>query len=636
MQSMMLGLFNLKTYISNMNAQITLLKGNVNNFNRLLDVMEHGGTMDSEVGYGGLRYRAVITRPLSNTAHGRNQIGALRQQWKNYEQETSAYLQTGGSDAQQLNFALESGIQSYSAMYLNLNEITEQALQKSERWNSILKYIQLIGIMILVAYFIVFIFYFIRQLIQADDQAKMAEQGNHDIMRTVDIGLFLLDREMNIGHQYSAKLENIIGRRQLQGLNFVDLLVDMISAERVAATRVFVEQLYSEWVIEQLLGSLNPLKKISAKVSDLNGNKVHKVLSFRFSRVMRDEQIFQILVNVADITEAVEMEKELQAEQAHSERHLGMISTILNTDVGLIADFAHSASTKLDMINATLKSPERSAEALQEKVRLIYREAHSLKGEASALGLHSFVAVVSELESNVKLLSNKHQLGGNDFLGLAMELEQLMELSQVIRQLSQKIVGAQSLPSPDNTALNERYYRAFAEKIAERNGKSVTVNWEDNGVTVPAPLQESLREIVIQLIRNAIVHGIETADVRRSRRKFEAGNIEISLQQAAQHLQLTVKDDGHGLDYEAIKQKAIAHQVVTAAEVQTWDKAKITALIFHPGLSTAQHAAEDAGEGRGMDIVKDRVNRLRGKLKVRSAEQQFTQFTVLIPQDAWL
>ncbi|MDO5686676.1 MAG: ATP-binding protein [Neisseria sp.] len=547
-----------------------------------------------------------------------------------------------------------------------MGQLTTALEQRSQQQANIVRLVQIVGIVAALAIFLFIVFRALRQLLRTDAELAEARQETTQIMATVNEGLFLIDRELTVGNEYSAQLEKIIGQKSIGGKRLPEVLEQMVSEETLKVVKTFVKQLYNKRVVEDLVMDLNPLQQITVLVNDENNNKITRYLDFRFSRVYQGEEIERALVSVSDVTEAVKLEERLAQEREQNEEQMQMLSTVLNADRNLMSGFVRSSKQRIIEINNILKESDRSQEAMEDKVRRIYREAHSLKGEASALKLRSYVTLCESFEDKIKVLQNKTNLSGNDFLSLTMSLDEIMGLSGLIETLnsriSESIVGfgkddksvqpelakEENLQSDDefeelviidasehqvSDESIKKYYANFAADIAERNRKSVTLSC--NGMS-DARLDERQRELVkeisVQFLRNAIVHGIETPAERRTAGKAETGQVQLLLVRNDQHsADLIVEDDGGGIDFDKIREKARQSGRYSAEEIATWDEKQIFGLIFNSGFSTAEHAGEDAGRGVGLDIVKDRIRKLNGKLKVASSPGQYTRFTINFP-----
>ena len=106
----------------------------------------------------------------------------------------------------------------------------------------------------------------------------------------------------------------------------------------------------------------------------------------------------------------------------------------------------------------------------------------------------------------------------------------------------------------------------------------------------------------------------------------------MSLKDQGDKFLLTFEDDGNGIDYSAIAQKAVALGKYTAEEAAKLDKRALISLLFSPGFSTAENSTEDAGRGVGLDIIKDRIVSLGGTVNVASRLHSYTRFSFTLPK----
>jgi chemosensory pili system protein ChpA (sensor histidine kinase/response regulator) len=131
------------------------------------------------------------------------------------------------------------------------------------------------------------------------------------------------------------------------------------------------------------------------------------------------------------------------------------------------------------------------------------------------------------------------------------------------------------------------------------------------------------------MLRNALAHGVESPAARAASGKAEAGRIVLSLRQEANEIALVLSDDGAGLDLERLHQKAIEKSIVSPGQpLSEGEKAQ---LIFASGLSTAESVTELAGRGVGMDVVRNEIATIGGRIDIATARGQGTSFTVYLP-----
>jgi CheY-like chemotaxis protein len=142
---------------------------------------------------------------------------------------------------------------------------------------------------------------------------------------------------------------------------------------------------------------------------------------------------------------------------------------------------------------------------------------------------------------------------------------------------------------------------------------------------------DALIEPLLHLLKNAVVHGLESAETRRLLGKAERGRIEISAAADASNVVLTVSDDGSGISIDKLVQKAIDRKIVSADIARTLSETDAVELIFHRGLTTADSLSMNAGRGVGMSIVRQSIESHGGSLGVASSPLKGTTFTISLP-----
>lgn len=563
-------------------------------------------------------------------------MAEMVKKWKDSKLIVDAYLKKAEdptADAALVDAALLS-LQNNNARFTEItNFLLADKRAKLEQLSAQLKNVEVFGIVGAVLYLALFLSYFIRKLLTADKLADEAKKETTEIMDTVTTGLFLVDKNLTIGSQYSKQLETLIGQKGVGGKNLLDVLASFINTSDLNTANDFIGQLYNARTKERLIASLNPL--IRQKV---NIDEKERFLDFNFRRVYHGKDIARVLVNVEDVTDAVLLEQKMEQEREQNDVQLEMLSTILQADRDSLNDFIANTNRHIQSINTVLKSQGEDKVSLQEKVDAIYREVHSMKGESSALKLSGFTNMAENFETSLNRLKQMPKLSGENFLGLAVQLEELIRLNHTIEDLLAKIgsnapivlKGSEAAPTPRS---NNSRYAMFVADIAKRNHKEAAFTYSGVESTGSDTVDGVIGEIAIQLLRNAVVHGIETPDVRNKRGKLPVGHVHMSLQEQGDKFLLTVEDDGNGIDYDAIAQKAVNLGKYTLDEVAKLDKRKLVSLLFSPGFSTTDKSTEDAGRGVGLDIIKDRVVSLKGTVNVASRPQGYTRFSFTLPKN---
>ena len=563
-------------------------------------------------------------------------MAEMVKKWKDSKLIVDAYLKKAEdptADAALVDAALLS-LQNNNARFTEItNFLLADKRAKLEQLSAQLKNVEVFGIVGAVLYLALFLSYFIRKLLTADKLADEAKKETTEIMDTVTTGLFLVDKNLTIGSQYSKQLETLIGQKGIGGKNLLDVLASFINTSDLNTANDFIGQLYNARTKERLIASLNPL--IRQKV---NIDEKERFLDFNFRRVYHGKDIARVLVNVEDVTDAVLLEQKMEQEREQNDVQLEMLSTILQADRDSLNDFISNTNRHIQSINTVLKSQGEDNASLHGKVDAIYREVHSMKGESSALKLSGFTNMAENFEANLNRLKQTPRLSGENFLGLAVQLEELIRLNHTIEDLLAKIGSNAPIVLNGNEAAaaprsNNSRYAMFVADIAKRNHKEAAFTYSGLESTGSDTVDGVIGEIAIQLLRNAVVHGIETPDVRNKRGKLPVGHVHMSLKDQGDKFLLTFEDDGNGIDYDAIAQKAVNLGKYTLDEVAKLDKRKLVSLLFSPGFSTTDKSTEDAGRGVGLDIIKDRVVSLKGTVNVTSRPQGYTRFSFTLPKN---
>ena len=622
--------------------------------------------------------------PSIKTATELAALEGAQQDWSELKPLIAKYLEGAGDirvdSSDELALAYEQAKTSSLSMNDALDQLTNEVYEETERQATTIRLIQVLGVAAIFTYFLIFVFFFVRRLRETDAEAFAARRETQEIMETVSTGLFLLDKDLNIGQQHSKALNGIIGSDQLSGENFANVLRGRISDKDLKTTQQFIEQLYNPRVKEKLVNSLNPLHKVM--LHNASGSKAtdNRFLDFKFSRVYDDKDIARILVNVNDVSDAVYLEQRLEKERSQNDMQIEMLTTILNVNPKIINEFIINTQMHIEKMNNILKNPGSSQYELEGKLKAIYREMHSLKGEASALKLHSFTKIASDAEDKLHALQNQGQLSGNDFLPLAVHLDDLLSLSNTISTLGERINRSapttskpveESLILSDDIAKNSTsktvmvetpvstdsvdsvdidggqdidldsddddsllsFYEGFVKDIAERQGKQVQVKSSTlTQVHIPEHVAKPFKEMSIQLLRNAVVHGIEAPSVRHLTGKAEVGTIDLEVQNNDSNFMLIVQDDGQGIDYDSIRTKLSTEGRFSIEEANKLTKGQLLKQLFSSGFSTKDDADEDGGRGVGLDIIKAKVKDYDGKLNVNSELGQMTRFVITLPK----
>ena len=167
--------------------------------------------------------------------------------------------------------------------------------------------------------------------------------------------------------------------------------------------------------------------------------------------------------------------------------------------------------------------------------------------------------------------------------------------------------------------------------IAVELDKEIELSIEGSEVEVDREMVEALRDPLTHIIRNAADHGIEDPATRRLAGKASVGRIKIVARQSGNQILVEISDDGRGIDLDKLASKAIAAQLVTAAAWQKLGEKAQLAMIFTPGLSTADQVSTISGRGVGMDVVRNNILAVGGSIELENFSGIGLKMTLRLP-----
>jgi signal transduction histidine kinase len=482
--------------------------------------------------------------------------------------------------------------------------------------------------------------------------AQEAQEQTRDILKTVREGFFLLDADYRIGSVWSEALTRMFSRNDFAGLQFEDLLKNLVPPTTLATAMKYIKLLWGDRAHENLMKSINPLGQLEITMDNGHGGKETRYLQFDFHRVMGPKGIKHVLCAVGDITSSVLLAKELQESQENANAQLDMMLGMMHVDPLQLTSFLDSTETGLQLINAILKEPARNDGEFRKKLNGLFRELHSIKGESSALNLMSIAHRVHALEDMVSDLKKKAELSGNDFLPMVLKLDELLAHLRGVREMASRLTtlkdtvpppapAESNAPAPRPKAVADRppgksaedlspTLHALAERLAKDHHKRFKLTM--TGLSeVPSSYISTVKDCVIQMLRNSAVHGIEASDVRRAHTKDDVGVVRVDFRKSGDGYELVFEDDGAGISPDQLKAAAVRKQILTEEEASGMDTRAAMALIFRPGFSTQEEVSMDAGRGVGMDVVARSVYALGGKIGVSTNPGKFTRFKIVLP-----
>ncbi|HEY0048107.1 MAG TPA: response regulator [Pyrinomonadaceae bacterium] len=194
-------------------------------------------------------------------------------------------------------------------------------------------------------------------------------------------------------------------------------------------------------------------------------------------------------------------------------------------------------------------------------------------------------------------------------------------------EMQDKLIRLRMVPL---STLESRLQRTV-RVAADEEGKSVDLTMECDNLEIDSEILHVIVEPLLHLLRNAVAHGVESAEARELLGKPEKGLITLRAYSEGTHIILNVTDDGRGIVAAALKKKAAGLGFISPAEAEAMSEEDAFSLIFLPGLSTSTSVNQVSGRGVGMNVVKSSIMRQQGSISVKSVPQKGTSFTLRVP-----
>lgn len=257
-----------------------------------------------------------------------------------------------------------------------------------------------------------------------------------------------------------------------------------------------------------------------------------------------------------------------------------------------------------------------TGQSLREAVESIVRSASGPVDRAAAA-----------CESHLEKLEEQGRMWEEGHRRYAELVESVDHLTRVADSLQRGVLSTRMVPVGP---LLNRFKRSVRD-IANELGKSVTLELTGEKTELDKRMIDELGDPLVHLVRNAIDHGIEPADVRLRRGKPEMATVRLSASHRGNSVLISISDDGGGIDVERIRDRAVARGLVSAEQAATLSPRELTDFIWQPGFSTAKQVSNISGRGVGMDIVRTKIEALSGSIDVETKLGEGTTFIIRLP-----
>ena len=205
--------------------------------------------------------------------------------------------------------------------------------------------------------------------------------------------------------------------------------------------------------------------------------------------------------------------------------------------------------------------------------------------------------------------------------------EQIEYLESVTTNLHESVMKVRMVPIETVVQKFPKMIRDLSKKL----DKKMQLIMSGEETELDRTVVDEIGDPLMHLLRNSVDHGLESAEVRKERGKPEVGSIFLNAYQDGNNVIIEVRDDGNGIDVEAVKKKAIERGTITPEQAENMADKDVIGLLFLPSFSTSEKVTDVSGRGVGLDVVKSKIESLSGEVEVKTKLGEGSTFIIRLP-----
>ncbi|MDE5588790.1 MAG: chemotaxis protein CheA, partial [Acetatifactor sp.] len=286
---------------------------------------------------------------------------------------------------------------------------------------------------------------------------------------------------------------------------------------------------------------------------------------------------------------------------------------------------AESAAASTEPQAEAAVAPAQAAPAKQDTKKTASKPVVNRTVRVDIEKLDSLMNLVSELiiaKNSLVSVSSQEQTNTNSAFN-----EQIEYLEQVTTNLHESVMKVRMVPIESVVNKFPRMIRDLSKKL----DKKLELYMTGEETELDRTVVDEIGDPLMHLLRNSADHGIESAEVRAQRGKPSVGSIFLDAYQDGNNVVIEVRDDGNGIDTEAVKEKAIERGSITPEQAANMTDKEIVNLLFLPSFSTAKKVTDVSGRGVGLDVVKSKIESLSGEVEVKTKLGEGSTWTIRLP-----
>ena len=519
----------------------------------------------------------------------------------------------------------------------DVKEILDDATSLSAKARTIL--LTCLGIGLLIGFVFTWnILQRVKKLLKTIDEKTSEVIKRNDtiemIYQNVKSGFLLVNSQSLVQEGYTQSCSALIGKNFKSGKDLPALLgmnTRMGDHFRLMVEQVFEDILPEDLALEQIpswftiSSDTSPTYEPKARVINLQGSVVRD----------RDSKVTAILFTVNDITS-------LEAAEKENRRNAALMKVIKRKEA--FSKFIEDTREMIQKCSVLVKG--RTDESSKLRFNL-----HTIKGNAASFSITELASKVHEVEEKPvidladlalinstldKFLKDCENAFGESLINgknrqktfpvSESDFEQLI----VLGNDSPKLLAWASEMQMEKSGKIFEHFANHAKEVAAKLGKRIEVQITSPERRMDNQHLEPLLNALCHAVRNAVDHGLEHSNERKS--KPEVGRLRLGIASMDSEWVITIEDDGRGIDPEKVSTIALKKGLVTSDQVKQMTDDQKTKLIFREGFSTASDVTEISGRGIGMSALRDVVESMKGRIEIDSKIGKGTKMSFIIPK----
>ena len=407
--------------------------------------------------------------------------------------------------------------------------------------------------------------------------------------------------------KYDETQKHVLREAVAQGKHIFGLTVKVQEACILKAARAFL--------VFKALEDLGEVIISNPSVQDIEDEKFDLDFSLVFITESPLEKVIQVVKSVSEIEDA-------QGAAISDEKIKDIAGEVMPKEEPPAPE--PETVTEKPAVEKQPPVPQAGTAKGNEKKNQVSKPAVNRTVRVDIEKLDVLMNLVSELiiaKNSLVSASNAEGVSGN---GVNEHIEYL---ESVTTNLHESVMKVRMVPIESVVSKFPRMIRDLSKKL----DKKMELYMSGEETELDRTVVDEIGDPLMHLLRNSADHGLESAEVRIQRGKPEVGSIFLDAYQDGNNVVIEVRDDGNGIDVEAVKNKAIEREVITAEQADNMSEKDIINLLFHAGFSTAKTISDVSGRGVGLDVVKSKIESLSGEVEVKSKLGEGSTWIIRLP-----